>query len=209
MEKQIIIAVGREFGSGGREIATKIADTLGIPLIDRNLLQNIADARNLNAEELEKYDEKPIKMYMSRTVRNHSNSLEENIAHLQFNYLKELAAEGKSFVILGRCASSVLRENPNLISIFVLGDMDSKVERVMKKYSLSRDKAVDKIKRHDKSRKAYHNYHSTFKWGDSRGYDICVNSSRLGVEGTADMLLRYIADRRSELKIPRYDKEEK
>ena len=196
MEKQLIITVGREFGSAGHEIAEKLADKLGIDFIDRNLLKDIATLKNLDHEVLEKYDEKPIRWFFSRTVRDHSNSIEENIAQLQFNYLKELAHEGKSFVVVGRCAENVLQACPNMVSLFILGDMECKIKRTMEVYSLSRNKAMEKIRRHDKSRKKYHNDHcGGKKWGDSRNYEICINSSKLGVEKTVDYLYNYITQR--------------
>ena len=194
MSKQLIISVSREYGSGGHEIAEKISKALGIRLIDRTFLKEIAEAKHLNAADLERYDEKPIKMFMSRTVRNYSNSVEENIAQLQFDYLKELAAKGDSFVVVGRCSETCLAGNPNLHTFFILGDMEHKIERVMRIYDLDRDKARDKIRRHDRTRKAYHNNHSKGKWGDSRNYDLCINSSRLGVDGTTDLILQYIKE---------------
>ncbi len=194
MSKQLIISVSREYGSGGHEIAEKISKALGIRLIDRTFLKEIAEAKNLNAADLERYDEKPIKMFMSRTVRNYSNSVEENIAQLQFDYLKELAAKGDSFVVVGRCSETCLAGTPNLHTFFILGDMEQKIERVMRIYDLDRDKAKDKIRRHDRTRKAYHNNHSKGKWGDSRNYDLCINSSRLGVDGTTDLILQYIKE---------------
>jgi cytidylate kinase len=200
MDKQLIISISREFGSGGHEIADKIAKALSIPLVDRNLLDDMAAAKGYNASLLQQYDEKPIKMFMSRTVRNYSNSIEENIAHLEFEYIREMADEGKSFVIVGRCSEEVLKNHPNAITVFVLGDKDAKTERVMNVYSLDRDKALDKMKRHDKNRKAYHNNHASGKWGDSRNYEICINSSKLGVDGTVDILLNYIRARHADMK---------
>lgn len=192
MEKQLIIALSREFGSGGHEIAAHLAQALSLPLIDRNLLDHMAQSKGYNAAELEKYDEKPINMFMSRRVKNYSNSLEENVAHLEFDYIREQADAGKSFVIVGRCAEEVLRDNPHMVSIFILGDMEEKIKRVTEVYSIPRDKAKDKIKRHDRNRKLYHNNHSSGKWGDSRNYHICLNSSKLGVEKSAEVLLNYI-----------------
>ncbi len=200
MNKQLIITVGREYGSAGHEIAEKLAGRFCIDFIDRNLLKDIATLKNLDHAELEKYDEKPIRWFASRTVRNHSNSIEENIAQLQFNYLKELAHAGKSFVVVGRCAENVLQACPNMVSLFILGDMESKIDRVMNVYSISRKEAMDKIRRHDKSRKKYHNDHcGGKKWGDSRNYEICINSSRLGVDKTVDFLYDYIAQRHEQM----------
>lgn len=195
MEKQLIVAVSREYGSGGHEISNKIAESLSLPIVDRNLLDDIAAKKGFDASALQMYDEKPIRMFMSRTVRNYSNSIEENIAQIEFEYIKEMADEGKSFVIVGRCAEEVLKNCPNMVSVFVLGDMEAKIKRVMDVYSIDRDKAKDKIKRHDRNRKAYHNNHASGKWGDSRNYEICVNSSKLGIDGTVDVLLNYIKAR--------------
>lgn len=195
MSEQLIISIGREFGSGGHAIGEMLAERFSLPLYDNNLLREITMARELDLTELERYDELPKKRLFSRSVRGYSNSPEENIAALQFDYLKSMAGEGKSFVIIGRCAETVLKEFPCLISVFVLADYDCKVRRIKNKYNLSHYEAEVMIKQKDFARKAYHNNHSPFKWGDSRNYDITINSSRLGLEGTADMLEHYIKER--------------
>jgi len=196
MEKQYIISISREFGSGGHVIAEKIAKDLGIPLYDRNILDDIAKEKKTNVENFEKFDEKPRNHVLSRTVRGYSNSMEENLVEMQFDYLRRKADTGESFVVVGRCAETALKNREGLISIFILGDRDKKIERVMDKYRLNESDAINKINRHDKTRKAYHNAYSKGKWGDSRNYDLCINSSRLGVEKTAEALERYINDRR-------------
>lgn len=192
MAKQTIISISREFGSGGHVIAEKIAQDFGLPLYDRKMLEEIAAEKNMRVEHLEKYDEKPRNIFLSRRVHGYSNSMEENVAEMQFEYIKNKADSGESFVIVGRCAETVLHGRDEMISIFILGDRDKKVERVKDKYKLDKSEAVSKINRHDKKRKQYHNTYSKYKWGDSRSYDICVNSSRLGVEQTAKSLEDYI-----------------
>lgn len=109
MAEQIIIAIGREFGSGGHEIAEKLSELYGIKLYDKNILQNIAEAKNVDVASYEKYDEVPKKMIFSRTVKGLSNSMEENIAQLQFRYLEDKANAGESFVVVGRCAETMLK----------------------------------------------------------------------------------------------------
>ena len=198
MGKQFIIAIGREYGSGGHEIAEMIAKDLGFELYDRAILDGIADEKNIKIEYLEKYDEKPRNLILSRRIGSFSNSIEEVMAELQFDYLKEKAKSGESFVVVGRCGESVFRQHEGLISLFITGDYESKVQRIMKKYKLSRKEAAIKIARHDRSRKKYHNYHSDFKWGDSRCYDICVNSSKLGEVETSKILVEYIRKRMEE-----------
>lgn len=195
MAEQMIISIGREFGSGGHAIGEKIAKDLGLKFIDRNMLDEIAEEKNIQVEYLEKYDEKPRKLIMSRRVGAYSNSLEEIVADMQFDYLRQKADSGESFVVVGRCAETVLRGREGLITIFVLGDRECKIKRVKERYQLSDVEAVAKMSRHDRKRKQYHNRHSDFKWGDSRGYDLCVNSSRLGVAKTAEMLEMYIKER--------------
>ena len=192
MEKQIIVSIGREFGSGGHEIATKIAEYFNIPMYDRNILEAIADEKGIDADTLHKYDEKPKKHVISRTVRGFSNSIEQNIVEMQFDYLRRKARSGESFVVVGRCSEIVLQEHPSLVSIFVLGEPHHKTERVMRIYHLTEEEAQQKMARHDKSRKAYHNQYSKYHWGDSRNYDICINSTTLGVDKTAEYLEKFI-----------------
>lgn len=195
MGKQLIISVSREFGSGGHEIAEKIAGDLGIKFYDRSMLDEIADEMNVKVELLEKYDEKPRNFMLSRKVGKHTNSMEEILAELQFDFIRKKAEQGESFVIVGRCSETVLKDFDGLISIFISGKKLQKLERVMKKYNLKESEALAKMERHDWKRKRYHNRHSETKWGDSRYYDLCINSSHLDVDGTVSVLENYIKER--------------
>lgn len=197
MEKQLIISVGREFGSGGHEIAEMLAERFGLTLYDSNLLEEIAAEKKVTGFDFEKYDEVPRNKLLSRKVKGYSNSVEENIAGMQFDFLQNRASRGESFVVVGRCSETMLKGYPALVSIFVLGDWEHKVERVMKLYNLSEANAESFIVRQDKKRKNYHNYYCEGKWGDSRNYDISINSSKLGEKETADMLADYIIKRHS------------
>ena len=193
--KQLIIAVSREFGSGGHCIAEELARRFALPLYDRNILEEIADEKNVDSRNLEKYDELPKNHLFSRTVRGFSNSPAEQIANMQFDFLRKKAEEGASFVIVGRCAETILKGNPGLITIFVLGDMDAKIKRIAGLHLISRAEAERMIWRHDRKRKAYHNHYCEMKWGDSRNYDLCINSNKLGIERTTDTLEQYIRER--------------
>lgn len=195
MSKQIIISIGREYGSGGHDIADMLAKRFGLDLYDVNLLREIAVERGLEASLLEKYDEVPRKRIISRNVRGYSNSPEENIANIQFEYLKKKAEEGKSFIVVGRCSEAILKDYKGLITIFVLADRDVKIERVSTIRKMTVAEAEATMNRHDRRRKEYHNYYCTGKWGDSRNYDISINSSKLGIEATADYLESYIKAR--------------
>lgn len=195
MGKQIMISVSREFGSEGHAVAAKVAKDMGLPLYDRNMLDAIAQELGMDVEHLEKYDEKPRNVVLSRSVGGHSNSMEENLVRMQFEYLQEKADSGESFVVVGRCAETALKGRDGLISVFVLGDREAKLSHVKEQYQISDTEAALKMARHDSRRKAYHNRYSEYKWGDSRGYDLCINSSRLGIEKTALMIENYVKER--------------
>ena len=192
---QLIISVGREFGSAGRLIAEELAKRFDIPLYDRHLITEIANKTGLSTEEIEKYNENPKSLIFSRSVRGFSNSIEDNIAEMQFDFIDKKAQSGESFVVVGRCSETKLKKYPALVSLFVLGDMSEKIKRVMQVYELSEDEAKKLIEKKDKKRKRYHNYHCSGHWGDSRLYDLCINSSRLGIDGTIDSLEAYIRAR--------------
>jgi cytidylate kinase len=195
MGRQMIIAISREYGSGGHHIARALAERFGIALYDHNLLDEMCREKGLDPSSLSRYDEVPKKAFLSRTVRGMSSSPEEAVANLQFDFLKQKAASGESFVVVGRCAEHVLRDSGCIIPIFVLGDYDVKVKWVMENRQMTEEQAREAIARHDSRRKAYHNHYCDIKWGDSRHYDLCVNSSRLGLDITTDMLERYIRER--------------
>lgn len=195
MDKQIVISVGREYGSGGHLIANKLAEKFNIPLYDHNILTDAAKDRGFEAKHFEQYDEVPKGLFTSRTVRGYSNSPEVNTANMQFDYMKKLVAEGKSFVIVGRCAEEVLKECKCMVSVFILGDMSKKIERIAGLHSISEEEARMEIIHYDKRRKSYHNYYCKGKWGDSRNYELSVNSSKLGIEATADIIEKYIRER--------------
>lgn len=190
---QFIISVGREYGSGGHEIASRLAEKFDIPLYDRNMLDQMAERNGIDAEDLHKHEELK-RQGLTRTVRGHSSSVQDTIAKIQFDFIREKAESGESFVVVGRCAENVLRDNPALISLFIRGDEAAKTERICRLYKLNKIEAKAKMYRHDKKRKAYHNYYSKMKWGDSRGYDFCINSSLMGVEATADALFKMLSE---------------
>lgn len=192
MKQQLILTIGREFGSGGREIAQKLAEHYNLPLYDNNLLKEMSDNKDIQSVELEKYDETKRRIGIYRTVRGIDSSPENSVAHMQFAFLKKKAEAGESFVVVGRCAETVLKPYPAVISIFVLGDRQEKLERITKLYDMSTEKAEKLMADKDNKRKKYHNSYCEGKWGDSRNYDISINSSKLGVDETVAILVSYI-----------------
>lgn len=191
MNKQFIVSVSREYGSGGHEIATVLAERLNINMYDRSIIDEISSHLNVSPETLKPYDEKPKNFFATRRVGTHSSSMEDALVEMEFDFIREKAKSGESFVIVGRCSDWVLKDHPGLITIFVSGDAEHKVKRIMQRRNLSEDAAAEAVKRVDKMRKWYHNRYSDIKWGDSRHYDLCINSS-IGVEATSDVLEMYI-----------------
>lgn len=192
MDNQIIISIGREFGSGGHQIAKEISEALNLPLYDKSILEDIAKEKGVDVNELCKFDEIPKNRLFSRTVSGHTSSPEEAIANMQFDFLREKAESGESFVVVGRCANSILKEYHGLISIFVTADMEKKIDRVSEFFDISRDEAHDIIVKNNKKRKMYHNFYCKEKWGDSRHYELIINTSRIGIPQAREIVQSYV-----------------
>ena len=194
MEKQLIISIGREFGSGGYEIARRLAEHYDIPLYDRELFRHVGEKSTISEDIIKHFDEKPVHpVFYTYGLDANYYPLEQQVANHIFDFIRTKAeVEKESFVVVGRCAEYILRDCPGLISIFVLGDKDVKLKRVMEAYGLDERAAYSRMRKEDKMRKTYHNFYADGKWGDSRTYDICVNSSTLGIDKTVKTLIAYI-----------------
>ena len=188
---QLIVSIGRESGSGGLEIAQTLAKRFGLPLYDKSILQNAAEAKGLDAKDLEQYDERPRSPLFYRSIKGFSNAPEDGVAQMQFDLLRRHAAAGESFVVLGRCAEEVLADREGLVSIFIRADLDFRVKRT----PLPEEEALDFIKHQDRQRRIYHDQHCKGDWGDAKCYDLVINSARLGIPGTVDILEQYIRSR--------------
>ena len=195
MAEQLIISLSREYGSGGHTIANILSKHFSIPIYDYNLLMEIAAKKDVNVEDLKKYDEVPKSSFFSRNVRGYTNSPVINVANMQFDYLREKAKSGESFIVIGRCSETVLRDYPSMVSIFILADMADKIKRISKLENVSESDAEQLIDVTNKKRKEYHDYFCTSKWGDSRNYDISINSSKLGDDATAKILIEFIEEK--------------
>lgn len=195
MKKQVIISIGREYGSGGRKIAEALAERYGLALYGKNIIDIVAEEKGFNAAELKKYDEKARNVLFSRSVDGLSNSPEDAVAKMQFDYLKEKSDSGQSFIVLGRCASYILRDNPGIIKIFITGDTIQKINTIALRENVDAKTAEELMLKRNRKRKSYHNYYSKEKWGDSRYYDLIINSSKLPIEETIDIIDRYIQKR--------------
>ncbi len=207
MSDNLVITIGRECGSGGREIGRKIADDLGIGYYDKELLDRAAKDSGLARELFETHDEKPTSSFLySLVVDNYSVGfsssdpstmpIDHRIFLAQFESIKKIAEE-EPCVIIGRCADYALADHANLLTVFITADESVKITRLMRRHQLNEAKAKDLMIKTDKKRASYYNYYSSKRWGDSKSYDLCINSCRLGVDGTAD-LIEYYAKKKTE-----------
>ena len=197
-----IYTIGREFGSGGKDIGTALADRLGIKCYDKELLKEASKQSGFCAEIFENHDEKPTNSFLYSLVMDTYSfggytsapfldmPLNHKVFLAQFDTIKKIA-EKESCVIVGRCADYALADDPNCINIFIHADLDHRVERISKKMNLPANKAKDMIQKTDKQRASYYNYYTSKKWGDSRSYDLTLDSGRIGVEGCVELILAY------------------
>lgn len=186
------ITISREYGSGGREIGEKLAAKLGIPFYDKELIAMIAEEGNIETSVLEANDEvdPDLDNYSPRLVSpDYQIAMTQRIYGAQATVIRNLNEKGPC-VIVGRCADAIL---PEAINIFIFADMESRMRRIMTlNHGLTKDEARASIQAVDKRRKAYHEYYSTTQWGDMKAYDICLNSSLVGVEGCLETAMTYI-----------------
>lgn len=196
MDKQVIITVGRETGSGGYEVARKLGEKLGITVYDKNIFEGIGEKFDIDTTELEKYDEIPRKMGITRKVNGYSNSPEEQVVELQRKFLRDKAEEGESFIVMGRAGIKTLLDFPCLlIRIFITGDEEFKIERLCAQSGFNRHQAQRYMVWNDNKRKNYHNQFCHVKWGEPASYDLIVKASKMGLDATADMLADYVRRR--------------
>jgi len=193
------ITIGREFGSGGREIGKKVAEALGVPYYDKELLAVAAQESGLSHEFLKSYDEKPTNSFLYSLVMGQQNLLvgargttvEQLAAQAQRDAVLSVAEKG-SCVIVGRCADYILRDKPGLVRVFITADHDSRVRRICQRDGVSEKEAEEKIRKMDKARSSYYNFHTDRKWSDAANYDLCVSSSFRGIDAAVELILQFI-----------------
>ena len=191
-----VITIGRQYGSGGKEVGIRAAKELGIPFYDKEILQEAAKKSGLCQKILENFDERPKSLLYSIAMDSYmfslpgagaGESLEQQVYLATFNTIRQLAAEGPC-VIIGRCADYALAENPNRLSLFIHAPLQDRVRRVAHRMDLQPEKAKTLIQKTDKRRASYYEYYSSQRWGMPDSYDFCLNSSLLGLGGTVELI---------------------
>ena len=197
-----IYTIGREFGSGGREVGEKLAAKLGIKLYDKELLQQAAEDSGFCEEIFENHDEKPTNSFLyslvmdTYSVSGYSAApfldmpLNHKVFLAQFETIKKIA-EKESCVIVGRCADYALSDNPNCINVFIHADLDVRIKNVSRNLNITENKARDIINKTDKQRASYYNYYTSKKWGDSKSYNLSLDAGKLGTDNCVEMILKF------------------
>lgn len=197
-----IYTIGREYGSLGQLVGEKLAERLGIKCYDKELLQKAAKESGFCEEIFQNHDEKPTNSFLYSLVMdtysagNYSSApfldmpLNHKVFLAQFDAIKKIA-ENESCVIVGRCADYALANNPDCINIFIHADLEDRIRLISKRMDMTENKAKDLVQKTDKQRASYYNYYTCKKWGDSRSYDLTLNTSKIGIDECVDIIIAY------------------
>lgn len=202
MSNRTIITIGRQFGSGGREIGQLLAEKMGIKCYDNELLAAASKDSGLCEEIFKTHDEKPTNSFLYSLVmdsyQNYTGSLNtagmplsQQVFLAQFDTIKRIAKQ-EDCVFVGRCADYALKDDYNITSVFILSDEESRVKRICKRHDVTETKAREMMIKTDKKRASYYNYYTDKKWGNSISYDLCINSGKLGIDNSVELIMQYV-----------------
>ena len=193
----MIITIGRQHGSSGREIARLLAEKLNYKCYDKEIVDEAANHSDFSRDLIDAFDEKRMSAFILHAGGyglNENFRLNMQVVSAQFEAMRNIAEKGNC-IFVGRCADYILRDHDDLVSVFILGDMDERLKCLERRQGLDETEARKKIKEVDKDRSSFYRYYSDQTWGDAQNYDMCINSSKLGVEGTVQVILDYIKAR--------------
>lgn len=196
MEKKIIINVGRQFGSGGKEVAIGLGKRLGIPVYDNELISKAAQDSGFSPELFRKSDEKrrpfSISSMFTGTFEPSAESYvsDKGLFQLQSEEIRHIAELG-SAIIVGRCSDYILRDMGCTLDVFLTAPEQVRIGRIVERTGLSDEKAGALITSMDRNRSEYYNYYTFGNWGVASNYDLCLDTSILGIDGTADFIIEF------------------
>ena len=214
METKTVITIGRQYGSAGRQIGRALAEELGIKCYDKELLDRAAKDSGMCQELFENHDEKPTNSFLYSLVMDtysfgYSSSafsdmpINQKVFLAQFETIKKIASEGPC-IMIGWCADYALADFDNCLSVFIHASLETRIRRIAKLYDLTDAKAKDKIQKADKKRSSYYNYYTSKKWGDVDSYDLSIDSGKMGIDGTIELILKAIQQKEKGYKKPIY-----
>lgn len=196
MEKKLIINIGRQFGGGGLGVAMELGKKLGIPVYDRELITKAAQDSGFSAELFVQSDEKRRIFSLSSIFASLTSAPADNymsdkgLFEIQCATIRKIAEQG-SAIIVGRCSDYVLRDLDCTLNVFLTSPLSERVARICERHNLGGEKAESLILQKDRAREEYYNYFTFGNWGVASTYDLCIDSSKLGIEGTADFIIDF------------------
>lgn len=191
-----IITITRQYGSGGREVGEKLANALGVEFYDNKLLEIAAGSSGIHKSHFEENDERRSNSFLyllSTTYGQGGVPFDDALFFAQLEAIRKIASEGPC-VIIGRCADYALRDFSKVLNIFISAPFEVRVKRAIEVYGIAEKHAENYVKRIDKQRTSYYNYYTDKRWGQPQNYQICVDSSALGIDRTVDALKRFADD---------------
>ncbi|MGI6432245.1 MAG: AAA family ATPase [Sphaerochaetaceae bacterium] len=204
MSIHTVISISRQFGSGGREIGRLVADSLEVPFYDNALIAMAAEKSGMSKQVLEHLDEKAASRFLytvpssipsfghvSTTVN--TMPLSDSLFLTQYEIIKQLGEQGPC-VIVGRCSDYILKDHPSHISIFIHAPEDMRAKRIAEYEQIEIKEALGRIAKYDKERRKYHDYYAAGSWGDATFYDLTLDSSVLGVQYSADFIVKFVQE---------------
>ena len=202
MYKNTVITIGRQYGSGGREIGKKVSEILGISYYDDELISLAAKSSGINSETLSDVDEKATNsllytlamggsLFGGNAALAYEMPINDKLYIAQSDVIKDLAKR-EACVIIGRCADYVLKDYPSVINLFIYAELEKRAKRVAERREITEAKAKDILIKPDKQRAKYYNYYTSRKWGRIENYDLCIDSGRIGCDKAAEVIAEYV-----------------
>ncbi len=200
--ENVIIAISRQFASGGRLVGQKLSDKLGIPYYDKEIIELAAEKSGLSPEFIRNNEESARSTFLCNLAASiqqapgaffvqYEMPVNDKAFFAQTSVIRDLASKG-SCVILGRCGGYILREDFNCVSVFLHSSMEDRAQRAVEVYKMPEKGIADKLMKADKARMNYHKYYTGESWTDIHAYDLCINTEKSGIDGAVDTILTYI-----------------
>lgn len=186
--KNRVITISREFGSGGRTIGKKVAEQLGIPCYDSELIQKIAEESGFDAKFVQEAGEYAPGGFLSNlSSRTFGPTNEDYLWKIQYQIISRLAGQGPC-VIVGRCADYILRDKADCLRVFIHADAQFRARRIVQEYGERPESPEQRLRDKDKRRAAYHRFYTNMKWGHAQNYDLTLNSGTLGIDKCVEII---------------------
>ena len=198
-----LLTISREYGSGGRLIGGIVAEKLGVPLYDKQLIDIACEKSGLSREIIEQAELRAKSSFsytlssvmgLGEGVAGEGISMNEKLFLTQFDIIEQIGELGEG-VIVGRCADYILKDIPDVTNVFIYAELPERIKRCVEIYGDDPDEVKKKIQTYDKARGNYYNYHTCQKWGDFRNYNLSINTSYISEEAAADLIVEFVKTR--------------